>query len=226
MKARKTRSKQKAKKSQLAIVDGVSSRKNDLLTIPKSAGLIVSDRIFTKLEFWSQKIIPIAASTSAGVRYTPSSAYDIDPLVGSAAMPGFAEMAALFAQYRVTVSDIEVMLVNPLNTYGADILVGPLNVDPGASATDAFIVSCASNPYFALASCGCVGSPPARVTASMSTEKIYGSKMVYSDDNFSSATNTSPNNNWYWFVAVSVSATISLRIRCGVEFFDRRQLLN
>jgi hypothetical protein len=68
----------------------------------------------------------------------------------------------------------------------------------------------------------------------MSTEKIFGSKAVYFDDNFSSLVTTIPANNWYWFIGViaattvassALTVTISVEIELDVEFFCRKELL-
>lgn len=66
----------------------------------------------------------------------------------------------------------------------------------------------------------------------MSTEKIFGSKMVLFDDNFSSPCTANPTNNWFWVVA-GVSQVfdpnltwVTITLDLDVEFFDRAFLQN
>jgi hypothetical protein len=74
-----------------------------------------------------------------------------------------------------------------------------------------------------------IGAPPCVVSREMSTERIFGSKMVYFDDAFQSVINTIPANNWFWaiglltpsLVAAPLTVTLVWEIEMGVEFFDR-----
>jgi hypothetical protein len=61
----------------------------------------------------------------------------------------------------------------------------------------------------------------------MTTQKMFGSKMILYDDNFSALVNTVPNNNWYWVItfyapAVAPSAAIlSFYMDLEIEYYDR-----
>jgi hypothetical protein len=91
------------------------------------------------------------------------------------------------------------------------------------------------NPYKILKMIGANGAPPVKLQKHMSTEKIFGSKMVYFDDNFSSLTNNNPANNWFWAVGILAPLPIAttawvltslIVITLEVEFFARKELLS
>jgi hypothetical protein len=219
------------KKSKNNNIDGLSGqRSNSLVTLPKSVGLIMPDRMYTKLRFYGLGAISISAGFANGARYRPSAAYDVDPVAASTATPGFSEFAAFYNGYRVTCSRFLTRFVNPSATVGVNVVIVPLNSDPGSSPSFATIASWVSNPYAKHKMLGCGGSKSETLSCLMSTEKIFGSKMVYMDDNFSSLTSSIPNNNWYWGVGViapastTVSITTEIDVEMGVEFFSRKVL--
>jgi hypothetical protein len=78
-----------------------------------------------------------------------------------------------------------------------------------------------------------LGGPKTVIEQKMSTERIFGSKAVYFDDNFSSFVTGSPVNNWYWAVGFSqdvpspaAAASVSWiqEMWLQVEFFNRKRL--
>lgn len=216
------------------ITDGVAAESNALLRLPRSVSNIMPDRYYTRLRYYGSQNLTIAAG-AAGVarRWQPSGAYDIDPLLGSTATPGFAEFAAFYDQYRVTVSRIRVEISNT-STTPCQATVVPLNADPGASPTLNTIQSWPNQSYAKVVQVPGIGAPPVRMDCEMSTEKIFGSKQVYFDDNFMSLTNTVPTNNWFWAVGLATNAfvgsattyDVAIYIDIGCEFFARKQLFN
>jgi len=213
--------------------DGVLSEQNALTILPKSVSSIMPDRLYTRLKFYGFGNITITGpKTTNGARYRPTSAFDIDPLLGSTATPGFSELSAFYSNYRVTMSKLRLEATNSYATEGALIVLVPLNLDPGAAPSDATVNSWIEQPYSAVRQMGTAGSPTVVIEKSMSTEKIYGSKMVYFDDAFSSLVTTNPINNWYWGVGVVAPAVpaapqtinILIEINIGVEFFSRKVL--
>jgi len=216
-----------------SIVDGLPMKdRNRLLVVPKSIS-IVPDRIFTKLVYEGIATLNVVPPAQYALyRYQPSAAFDPDPLLASASTPGFAEFAAFYSSYRVTVSRIRASYVNPSSALAATTVLIPLNVDPGASSTLATVNSWPDQPYAKSGLVGLMGSPPKVLSNEMSTERIYGSQMVYFDDNFASLVTTIPNNNWFWAIAVifplvpasTVAVSMQYRIEMGVEFYDRKQL--
>lgn len=212
--------------------DQVRAERNQPLTVPRGI-FVIPDRIMTELVFWGIKALNIPnTGPVVSVRYRPSSVYDLDPLVANTTTPGFAEYAALYGSYRVFSSTITVASVNPSSTLGYTVVVVPLNNDPGSSPSTSVITSWVGNPYARRALVGYAGSPTVKVRNTMSTERIYGSKMVYFDDNFSSPCTSSPANNWYWAVGLicestpgaAIVTTFETTLKIRVEFFSRISL--
>jgi len=209
-------------------VDGTRFSQNRLLHIPKQIGLIVPDRSYTSLKYWVANAFNLSAGAGAvaNVRFRPTAAYDIDPTLGGTSMPGFVELAALYGSYRVTCSSIKVTGSNASAT-PFQLIVCPSNADLGAAMLAANVSALQGQPFSKHRVVGAVGSPPAVINSSMTTEKIYGDKAVYSDHNFSAVANGVPANNWFWNIAAytplggSAINVIIIEITVGIEWYDR-----
>jgi hypothetical protein len=229
-KSRKRRTQRKRKAPRA--VDGISGMGgNAMLRIPKSPKLIMPDRFYTTTRYWKFPSISLAIANFGAIRFSPSSAYDVDPTVGSTAMSGYAELAAFYGSYRVLKSTIRCEFINNSAIVPLMCIVCPLNIDPGATPTTNVIQEWKEQPYSVSRASGLVGSPNVVLTRTMTTERIFGSKMVYFDDAFQAATNNVPANNWWWAIGIfsnSVIATnpinISVTIDVSTEFFNRKFL--
>jgi len=208
--------------------------RNSLLTLPQGVGLsgILPDRFITRLRYWKQGSDSLAVTAFATHRYRPSSAFDVDPTVGGTSMAGFTELATLYGSYRVTFSRAKLEVINPSVLTPFEAMLAPVNVDPGASPSGAYSFALREQPYCVSKSVPLAGGPMAVLTNSMSTEKIYGTEMIYTDDNFSSLVTTSPVNNWFWVLSFNTANLIptnsiqwTLTVDVTVEFFDRLFLL-
>jgi hypothetical protein len=187
--------------------------------------------MFSKLvyEGMGQIVIPTTA-TYATRRWRPSAAFDIDPLIGSDAIPGFAELAALYGNYRVTVSRAHMMITNPSTSLGVQLIVVPLSEDPGASPDGNTLNSWPDNPFAKSKLCGLLGSPPCSITCEMTTEKLFGTNEVYTDDVYAASVATVPSRNWYWAVGVAtgtaptanISCTLVYKFDIGIKFYKRK----
>jgi len=215
--------------------DGISSAPNSLMTLPKRVPAIMPDRFYTRLRYdFPGNLVISTILTSSMYRFRPTSAYDIDPVLGTLSAPGFPELATLYGSYRVTASKIAVRYCNTSALQGAICGVIPLLIDPGASPSAGDVTAWLSNPYCKFKMIGTAGSPPASVSSQISTEKIFGSKMVYFDDNWAAATTTTTGNNWYWAIFALVVApptttqtiNVMFAIELDIEFFGRKILPN
>lgn len=202
--------------------------------IPRTVDRIIPDRLMTKLTYNGFTAMTIAPTLAhATKRWRPTGVYDVDPDLGSTTVVGFNELANLYTSYRVLRSRAIMRVANNSDQPVMIVLI-PLNADPGSSPTLAEAQSWVNNSYAKTRLCAAIGSPVASVSCTMSTEKIYGSKMVYFDDNFASLISTIPNNNWYWAiglltplaVASGKNYNVEMDISMDVEFYDRRNLLN
>jgi hypothetical protein len=211
----------------------ISNQFRYLTRIPENRP-IVPDRVFRRLCY--EGMGPVTISTVATfntLRFRPSAAYDVDPLLASTATPGFSELAALYSNYRVTVSKCEISIVSSSSSLGVQLCVIPLTDDPGASPSGTTVNSWPDQPYAKQKLCGLAGSPAIRVVNEMTTEKIFGSQEVYTDDTYESATNSTPLRNWYWAISVAtgsipttaITCTMVFKITMGLEFYRRKELV-
>jgi hypothetical protein len=206
---------------------------NDIVSVQRiGLATIMPDRLRTSLRYWKLVTFNLAVTSYGSVRFSPSNAFDIDPLIGGTAMSGFTEVAAFYNRYRVLSSTIVVMLNDQSATIPLTSFLAPVNVDPGATPAAGYNLAIREQPYAKSCLSGLLGSPPVLLRANMSTEKIFGSKMALYDDAFSAVVSASPTNNWFWVVGVNAPAVIAtsvyvdVRIEVDVEFFDRFFLQN
>jgi len=162
------------------------------------------------------------------------SAFDVDPLLGGTSMPGFTEWSAFYGSYRVYESQADVQVsVYAANSPPLTVILIPLNLDPGASVATPTVVSWVGNPYARKQLLANSGSKAVRLRSTMSTEKIYGTTMIWFDDNFSADVTGSPANNWYWalgllapaVLASTESIAVEMTIKVRLELYNRLSLL-
>jgi hypothetical protein len=210
---------------------GVKNPKNNqrgaiIYRLPQG-GRVVPDRLHTRLQYYKSLAMVFVGNTVAA-RFIPTGAFDIDPLLGGTFPPGFAELSTLYSSYRVRKSSIVVDVasagVTPFRT-----IVIPLNADPGAAPSPAVIAAWDQNPYAVSALLSTTGSPSVRLNSTMTTEQIFGSTMVHTDDNFAATVSAVPVNNWFWciglftaFVTVTGSPMVDVNIIIDIEFYDRK----
>jgi len=198
------------------------------MTVPRGI-TIMPDQFKTKLRFWKAFAMNLSASTVGGVRFQPSAAFNPDPLTADVPK-GFAQFAAFYGSYRVHSSTCKVEVVNPSSVTPVQVCLLPVNLDPGASPTAPVVVGSIEQPYAKRRMSSLVGGPLTTITSEMSTERIFGSSMVRTDDNFASLTNTIPVNNWFWFITFYSLAVIPggivahAFIDMDITFYDRLRL--
>lgn len=189
--------------------------------------LVFPPRMRMKLKYWTIQPLSLAVNIQANYRLRPSAAFDVDPALGGTAMPGFAEMAAQYATYRVYASKLKVTASNPSATIPVTLFSVPLNADPTNGMSAANVVALSGQPYSKMATMGLLGSPHTVLSNSMTTVRIFGDPAVNYDHNFSSLVTTVPANNWFWCVAVysgaviATAITVSFEVEVDCEFFDR-----
>lgn len=191
--------------------------------------LIAPDRVKLNLKWWKSLSFNLSATPTAAARFSPSSAFDPDPL-GANQPVGFPQWAAMYNSYRVKQSSAEAEIINTGDVPCVTTLF-PSNTDPGASPVAAYVTASRMQSYAVSGTGGLIGAPVQKLTNSISTEKIFGNKMVNTDDNFAALVNTVPVNNWYWVItlyclAVSPKAIIvNFLMNIEVEFYDRASLV-
>lgn len=237
MQTKKQKSSKRMKKQQKTrnLTDGLMAPPTLSWGIPKTIDRIIPDRMVTRLTYKGFTTFQIAAAGQVfSRRWIPTALYDVDPLLGSTTTVGFTEMSAFYGTYRVYKSKVIVRFVNTSSSQPLQGVVIPLNQDPGASPSVATTQSWENNAYSKVKLLPCVGADPVTIVSTMSTEKIYGSKMVYFDDNFAANVTTTPVNNWYWVIGIlspvalgsAINVTVEVDIIMDAEFYNRRVMLN
>jgi hypothetical protein len=186
-------------------------------TLPRSVGLILPDQYDTKLRYTELISVVMAVNNWTSVRYTPTSAYDVNPLLASTAMAGFAELAALYKYYQVTMSSIKVEFFNSSATEILTVCVLPVVEDPGAAPLLAAVLSSREQPYSKTKTVSYIGGPKAVVVNSMSSQKMWGTPMAKTDLQFASLTNNVPSQNWHWWINLHAAGVIPTSVKAYVS---------
>ena len=204
-----------------------------ILRLPRSVDAIMPDRFLTTLRWWKSNPVNLLSTPEAAVRVTANGAFDPDPTSGATVGSGYRQLASIYGSYRVKSSRIRVEVMNPDPAVPVTVIVCPTNIDPGSSPTSNYIISLMQQPYARHKMLAVRGCPTQVISHSMSTQKIFGSKMTDFDDNFAALNNANPNNPWFWVIGFyapaihTVSAVVcNIFIEQDIEFYDRYTLNN
>jgi hypothetical protein len=169
----------------------------------------------------------LGGSATVSRRFTPNSAYDVDPTAGSTSTPGFAEYANLYGYYRVVRVSYKIEISNtdalPVHAYTYFT-----NADPGTSMPYTVV----GNPLAKgkLLSAGGGGRDTIVLQDSQTVATILGSNTVEWDDQYRSLTNASPADLVWLTVGVhqpggtsitAASVNVVVVIRMLIRFYDR-----
>lgn len=207
-----------------------NSRKASFTRIRQIGG--VSDRQRVNLRYTQLiGITNVVTTGSFDNVFRGNSVFDPD-FSGAGGQPAnFDDYAALYNQYRVWGSSIE---VQPLTTMsGTEPMmwaIGPRHISTGVTASTQ--MDFAAQPYVKtrLTSIYRTGAPDSVFSLSMSTAKFQGlsDTEFQGRDDLTSLVSTNPAEQWYWHVNVcnvdtSITAEIAvyIKITYDVEFFDR-----
>jgi hypothetical protein len=199
-----------------------------VVTIPRSS-LIAPQQMRVTLKWWKSLSMNLSAIATSAVRFSPSSALDPDPL-GANVPLGFPEWAHFYNSYRVLSSRANVDIINTGDVPCVTTLF-PSNTDPGASPSANQVTASKMQAYAVSRTGPLIGGPVLTLSNQMSTQKIFGNRMVLTDDNFAALVNTVPVNNWYWVLtfyclAVSPKPIIAnFEMEIDIEFYDRANLV-
>lgn len=192
---------------------------------------IVPDTFTTNLKFIdsSHTVLNNSGLTYATIRFRPSSAYDIDPTLGSTSVPGFNEWASFYGRYRVLSSKINVHFSNlekvPINAY-----IWPSNYDLGANYV--FLAASIASPFSTHTVLGPITGLDSKVLSKrIRSDEIFGSNEVFTDQDFGAVINSNPTNNWYWNIgiwspvlALTTGVMTNIEIDIQVQFTERFSL--
>jgi hypothetical protein len=157
-------------------------------------------KVSVNLKFTKSVQILAAGGITANIIFTPTNAFDIDPLFASTAMPGFAEWAALYRYYRVLSSSIQADFMNSDPIPGTVAIV-PVNFSPGANHTATTTIQLLGQPDARCKPLGAItGNGITTLRHRASTAKFAGARFTGSTDEYSApvALTSGPVNNWHW----------------------------
>jgi len=180
------------------------------------------------VELYYQDTVPTRNNVGGSVcswRYRINSCYDPDPLLGTGAVSGFSEWAAMYTHYRVISFAYDVQLSN-MESFPLVALCAPTLLDPGANytGTDQF----SELPFgrkSILSAKG--GSDRCRFRDSFSIARFEGSQEPLTDQSFSSQTTTNPAMIRFFNIGVDSSSPLvngvfaSVRLSFLVQFYAR-----
>ncbi len=185
------------------------------------------DRFRTTLKFNAFGVKLNSGQAYMNIRYMPTNCYDIDPTLGSTAMPGFSELAGLYRRYRAIRFRAEVSFANAEAHTGV-VWICPVNADPGANTTNyQYYLSNKRGKSVAIGPWG--GNGVARLkTGWVGVAEFGGSKNPENDDRYSGDTNGSnAPQNIIWLAigflsdaAMTVGIQINLNLEVELEFFE------
>jgi len=157
-------------------------------------------RLVCHTRFQKQVAVNNALFGTTNVVFEPTFCYDVDPTVGSTAMPFFTELQTLYRYYRTISSKISVTFTNK-EAFPLTVFIHPLNYTIGGNAPPATIQSYLANPLCKETQISATGGiDHATIKHKMTTEGFAGSKWTGTDDLYSGNGTTAPNNNWFWVV--------------------------
>lgn len=186
------------------------------------------NRLSTTLRFAKEVSITNGGLIYTNVRFTWTNVYDIDPVLGSSACPGFSELGGIYRFYRAKASRCKLVAVN-LDNIGAVVYLCPVNFDPGLNTIN--YQNYVSNRRAKLAPLGGTsGNSIATISASCSLQDFAGltSQNTSATDTYCGATSgaTNPTNNVFWATGAVYSAAmtngvyITVLIDVDVDFFE------
>jgi hypothetical protein len=199
-----------------------------VLIVPPKYGW-APPRLRTQLRFRKSVGISNNGFAAANLRFSPTFAYDIDPSVGSTAMPGFTEYGGIYRFYRVTMSKIVCSISNreafPILAY-----IAAVNADPGVNYSSAVAGQYMANFWSRKKMLGAIsGNAQGRLGMGLTVSDFGGASNLGVLDTYVGSTGgASPTNNVWWTVGVvsdtanltTLGAYFEIDIEVELEFFE------
>jgi len=198
--------------------------KNNSYNLYKSPRIGWPQEYTTTLSFSKQGVIPTAAGAATNYISFRSEAYDVDPVVGSTAMPGFAEFASLYARYRPLEMSYDFEASNK-ETFALQVMTG--FTCPTLTPTSVLLLG---NPHWKTKMISAKGGlDRSRIKDKVTMVELFGTKQALYDDIFTgstqSATLATVGTTNAYFVILSPSVGIvngvdyNITIRLKLTFY-------
>jgi hypothetical protein len=193
---------------------------------------VVPDKFITNLDYKGVTVHLNTGSSFCQWRYR-TSAYDPDPALGTGALGGYSEIAALYKQYRVLAIEYDMYFAN-LEAFAQQIVVAPFTSDPGSNTVSGDQMS--NETYSQSRILDAKGGQDRTVIKGVfRPQDLFGSKNQYLlGDNYSSIVTTNPATPLYLGVCyastngsnmtASNGVALVIKLTYVVEFFQRLAL--
>jgi len=198
----------------------------EVVVIPRHLGW-APRRLRASLRYSLTGITNNAGFVYTSRRYIPTYVYDVDPSLGSTAVPGLAEYGGIFRLYRVRGSQVKVTFSNK-EVFPVTCYICAVNTDPGLNTANySYYLSNRLSKQRVVGPL--TGNGIAILTDAQTTGDFAGIPDTQQLDTYCGSINggTAPTNNWYWQVGVVTDGTvlaagvvINVCIDMDVEFFE------
>jgi len=181
-------------------------------------------RLRTTLRFNTTTSINNVGSIFANKRYQPTGAFDVDPVLGSTAAPGFTELGNIYRQYRVNSYRIVASFSNA-EAFPVTVYICAVNFDPTANSASfqTFLSSRECRKKFIGP---LTGNGLATLRQSVRTADFTGASNLGVIDVYTSLTNANPANNVFHMIGVVGLANlvsgvdVTVDIDMDIDFFE------
>jgi len=195
------------------------------LVMYSSPRAVMPPQYNTRLKYIIDTVVTNVAATQASVRYR-TDAFDVDPTLGSTAMPGFTELAGLYARFRTTRLSYKFSVANQ-EAFTMAILHG---FSRTSIASGSLNLQYAGNPLFRTSMLGpATGKGTGIYRGSSSIVGIYGTRQPMFDDIFTGSTTSSTlsaNGTAYCYLGIispvaltALGVNLVAEITLDVQFY-------
>lgn len=175
--------------------------------------------------------IASGAVTRKAFRWTPNAPYDVDPVLGSTATPGYSEYAAMYTYSRVERYRVKMTFTN-LDNIPIALYTYHSNVDPGTAGTSAVDYAQSFKGRTELLAPFYASSGSFTLNDTVDTSRILGMSMSQADS-FRSAVASVPADLLWWGFTVATMTGVNFTsgvayegyIEMTIRFYGRQTLL-
>jgi len=228
---RKTNSAKLSNRRNGANVNRAVKRNQNKLVILNEAGRFAPSDYICILRWVDQTTVRTNTGNPAMNWRIRSSAFDPDPVLGTGAIPGFAELANLYASYKVLRMDATVQMAN-FEASNVILTIWPsivgLNVNSLALAD---VLEYSANPRAKRMIMGTANAQNRATVHSSAVGMVLEGDLFRYDPNYTSSTSGNPNAPYYFNIALAMLSgnfTVGIQqvttIEYRIRFFNNRQL--
>lgn len=202
------------------------------LVMYKNLGTVVPDEFDTHLKYNTFEVCTNVGGLAASLRFR-TEAYDVDPSLGSTAMPGFTEFAAFYARFRPLALSYKFSVANQ-EAFPLSVLHGYTTTSIASGSLNS---TYAGNPLFGTSILGAAGGMSvAKFQRTASVTKIVGTQQPLFDDLYTgsttSATLATAGTVYCNFgvvapqVMTALGCVVTVQITLALRFYRRNPLLS